>query len=78
MVIGIVVCTRGRPIVEAIIDIIDHTYVNVLDIWELERAGSKTKRWTRVANINDNNLKVNQVWDLKMISTQRTVLADVE
>lgn len=59
--IGKVVSTRGRLIVEARTNIIDHSYIMVLDLWELEKPGGKKNRKTRVANTYENNLTAHQV-----------------
>lgn len=76
--IRITVSTRERLIMEARIDIIDHPYITVLNVWEQEKEGGKRKRRTRVANIYDNNLSANQVWNLTGRNTRRKALADVE
>lgn len=60
--IGIAVSTRERLIVEAQTDIIYHSYIMALDLWELERLEGKKKRSKRVINVYDNNLRADQVW----------------
>lgn len=48
-------------IVEAWMNIIDHLYIMVLDIWELEGQRGKKKSRTRLANTYDKSLRVDQV-----------------
>lgn len=43
----------GRLIVETRLDLIDHPYVQVLDVWELNAQMNKMRK-TRIVNIYDN------------------------
>lgn len=57
MAIGVAVNTRERLIMEVRMDIIDHLYIMVLDLCELEKTNRKKKRRSRVVNTYDNNLR---------------------
>lgn len=64
MAIGVAVTTKKRIIVEAKTGIINHPYIQVLDVWELGKtAGAKKKRRTGIINVYDNHLHANQVSD---------------
>lgn len=56
MVIEIAIITRNRIIVEARADIINHPYIQVLDVWELVKRREKKKRRMKVVNVYDNYL----------------------
>lgn len=55
-VIGIIVSTRGRLVVETRMDIIHHHYIIMLHIWKLDRQDVKKRRRIRIANVNANSL----------------------
>lgn len=59
--IELAVSMRWRLIEEAQTDIIDHSHIMVVHLWELEKASAKKKRKTRVVNIYDNSLKTDYV-----------------
>lgn len=60
MAIGIVVTTRNRIIVEARMNIINHPYIKVLDVWELEKRVGKKKSRKGIVNMYDNYLKADE------------------
>lgn len=39
--------------VETRSDLIDHPYIQIVDVWELDEKNKK-KRWTRIVNVYDN------------------------
>lgn len=50
----VVVTTRNKLIVEVKTDIINHLYMQTLDIWELKERGEVRKRVRRIMNVYDN------------------------
>lgn len=54
--IEIAITTRNRIIKKARSDIINHTYIQALDVWELIETGGKNNRRTRVVNVYNNYL----------------------
>lgn len=60
MTIEIVGTMRNRIIVEAKTDIINHPYIKVLNVWELEERGGRKKRRTRIVNVYGNHLQPDQ------------------
>lgn len=62
MTIRIVVAIRNRILVETRTDIINHLCIQVMNIEKLEKRGEKKKRRTRVLNMYDNHLRVEQAW----------------
>lgn len=51
----------GRMIVETRSDLIDHPYIQVVDVWELD-SQKKKKRKTRIVNVYDNWVGRDQIW----------------
>lgn len=76
MTIGVVITTRKRLIVETRMNIINHSYIQVLDVWELEKGGETKKRRIQIINIYGNHLCANQVRGQVGSISQRTALAD--
>ena len=52
MVLGVKKDICGRVIVETRSELIDHPYIQVVDVWELDK--QKKKRLTRIVNVYDN------------------------
>lgn len=75
---GIAINTMGRLILDARTDIIDHPYIIVLDIWELNRQREKMKRRTRLVNNYNNNIRADQVWSPVGSATRHWALAEGE
>lgn len=61
VMIRIAVTTRYRVIVEARIDIINHPYIQELNVWKLEERPGRKRRRTRVVNMYDNHLRADQM-----------------
>ena len=59
--IGVKKDLGGRMVVEPRSDLIEHPYIQVIDIWELD-AQRKKKRKTRIVNVYDNWVGGGQPW----------------
>ena len=66
---------KGRLIVESRSDIVDHPYIQVLDVWELDSQGKK-KRRTRIVNVYDNWVGEGHPWS-GTSSLRRRAIDDV-
>lgn len=78
MAIGIVITTKNRIIVEARMNLINHPYIQVLDVSKLEERGGKKKRRTRIVNVYDNYLLADQVCFRVGSNTRRRALANAD
>lgn len=76
--IEVVVHTMEKLMMKAWINIINHSYIMVLDLWELEKASGKKKRRIRLVNTYDNSLKVDHVWNIVVRFTRLRAVADAE
>lgn len=74
--IGIAVSTRRQLIMEARTNIINHSYIMTLDLWELERPDGKKNRLMRVVNIYENNQMADQVLSIVRSNGRRREQAD--
>lgn len=72
------VTMRNRLIVEVGTDIIDHPYIQAVDICELEERRRKKKRRTNIVNVYDNRLQTDQAWNKVRSNTKRRALADAD
>lgn len=76
--VGIAIITKNRIIVEARMEIFNHPYIQVLNVWELDERGRKKTRRRRVGNVYDNYLPADQVWTGVGSNTRRRTLANTE
>lgn len=74
--IGIAITRWNRIIVEARADIIKHSYIQALDLWELEKTGGKKKK--RTVNRYNNHLQEDHVWTRVGSNTRRIAMADTD
>lgn len=63
---------------EARINIINHSYIQALDVWEQEKRGGKKNRRTRIVNVYYNHLWPDQAWTEAGSCTRRKALADAD
>lgn len=59
-------------------NIINHPYIEVLDVWEGEKREGAKKKSTRIIKVYDNHLHVHQVWNQMGSTFQRRALADAK
>lgn len=78
VVIEILVTPQNRIIVEARTDIINHSYIQALNIWELEERRGKKKSSMGVLNVYDNHLQTDQAWTAVGSNTRRRALVDMD
>lgn len=78
VVIGTVVTTRNRLIVQPWIYILNHPYIQALDVWKLEERGRRKKRRTKVVSVYDNHLQAHQAWNKVGNNTRRRALAEAQ
>ena len=59
--VGVKKYLGGRMILEIRLDLVDHLYIQVMDIWELD-SQRKRKRKTKIVNIYHNWVEEGQPW----------------
>lgn len=78
MAIGVAITTRNRLILEARTDILDDPYIQVQDLWELEKRVGAKKRRTQIVNVYDNHLCADQVGEEVESTSPRRACADAK
>lgn len=77
MAIGIAVTTKNRLIVETRTDIINHLYIEMLDVLEQKESEEKKKKRTRIVNVYNNHLLVDQASNKVGSNTKSLELTNV-
>lgn len=74
--IEVAITTRNRLVVGARIDIINHRYIQALDVWELEKRQVAKKRRMRIIKVYNNRLQEDKLSGKVGSTSQRRTLAD--
>lgn len=58
--------------------IINHSYIQMLDVWELEKREGVKKRRTQIIKVYHNHLRADEVWGQVGSTSRRRVLVQVK